>query len=67
MLGHTQIVIAYSVRFLKVEYVLVKSLIESGSSRPLSYLVMDGAGNNWKTGVDVMSELMKSVQFSVEM
>ena len=38
ILGHTQIVIDYSVRFLKVVYVLVKFLFESGFSCPLYYI-----------------------------
>ena len=70
MIGHTQIDIAYSVRLLNV---LVKSLFESGSSCPLSCLVMDAAGNKWKTGIEVMNERVYeicqcgNVQFSVEL
>ena len=45
-----------SFRLLKVEYVLVKYLFEFGFSCPLSYLVMDGAGNKCKTGVEAMNE-----------
>ena len=32
------------------------TLFESRSSCPLSFLVMDGAGNKWKAGVEVMNE-----------
>ena len=71
MLGHTHISIDYFVRFLKVEYVVVKSSFESGSSCPLPYLAMDGAGNNWKTGMEIMNKIIdkicqcENVQFSV--
>ena len=71
MIGLTQIVIAYFVWFLKVKYVLVKSFFEPGYRCPLSYLVMDGAGNKWKTNVEIMNERLYEicqcgkVQFSV--
>ena len=61
MLGPTQIVTAYSVWFLRVEYDLIMSLFESGSSCPLSYLVMDGAGNKWNTGVDIMNDRFNKI------
>ena len=71
MLGYTQIGIDYSVSFLKVEYVLVKPLFESGSRCPLSYHAVDGAGSKRKTSVEIMNKRIKkifqcrNVQFSV--